>query len=243
MDHKLEIRGSQIVFSFRRNMDIRKRVFEFEDGLKDEFTLPFNTLAIPDEVDPNIPRFESKSKSGKSKLHVSQNRVTLATTYDNAFKFDYTQVEKYIDNKCKFISPLVAQEKMNFVAFVLELGAYFDDEKELNRFLKEHTGAKAITDGCKDFSILYSNEYKTDYYLNVKCSKFTEKELRIDAKTNTLRPSGKQKQGVSVILDINSKPFYERYKKYDLSLYEKMKQKVFDIINKKSVQAFLKGDI
>ena len=87
------------------------------------------------------------------------------------FKLDYNQVKEYILNKCKLTSKLAESENMDFVAYVIELGVYMEEEK-INSFIKENTGAIAIKDDCRDFSILYSNLFKSDYYLNVKCSKF-----------------------------------------------------------------------
>jgi hypothetical protein len=242
MDNRLHIANSQIVFSFRRNPEIRKRIFEFEDSLKEEFKVPFRSVAVPDEIDPNIPRFESQSIHGHSRIQVSQTRITLATNYNEQFKLDYKQVEEYILRKCNLTSKLAESENMDFVAYVVELGVYMEEE-EINTFIKENTGAIAINKDCRDFSLLYSKVFKTDFYLNVKCSKFAEQELVIHNETKTLRPTGKLKHGISVVLDINTKPFFEMNKKFEKGLYESINNEVFEIINTKNVESFLKGDI
>lgn len=242
MDNRLYIANSQIVFSFRRNPEIRKRVFEFEDSLKDEFKIPFRSVAVPDDFDPNIPRFESQSIHGHSKIQVSQTKITLATNYNELFKLDYNQVKEYILNKCNLTSKLVESENMDFVAYVIELGVYMDEDK-INTFIKKNTGAIAINNDCRDFSLLYSKVYKSDFYLNVKCSKFTEQELVLHNETKTLRPTGKLKHGISVVLDINTKPYFENNKKFEKGLYDKINKEVFDLINTKRVESFLKGDI
>lgn len=242
MDNRLHIANSQIVFSFRRNPEIRKRVFEFEDSLKEEFKVPFRSVAVPDVIDPNIPRFESQSIHGHSRIQVSQNRITLATNYNESFKLDYKQVEEYILRKCNLTSKLAESENMDFVAYVVELGVYMGEE-DINTFIKENTGAVAINKDCRDFSLLYSKVFKSDFYLNVKCSKFAEQELVIHNETKTLRPTGKLKHGISVVLDINTKPFFEKNKKFEKGLYNSINKEVFEIINTKSVESFLKGDI
>ncbi len=242
MNNRLQIVNSQIVFSFRKNPEIRKRIFEFEDSLKDEFKIPFRAVAVPDDIDPIIPRFESQSIHGHSKLQVSQTRITLATTYDALFKQDYNNVEEYINKKCDKTSKLAESESMDFIAYVIELVAYME-EKEINSFIKKNTGVVAIKEDCRDFSLLYSKLFKTNYYLNVKCSKFTEQELVLHTTTKTLRPTGKLKHGISIVLDINTKPFFEKNKKFEKGLYEEINKEVFEIINTKNVEAFLKGDI
>jgi hypothetical protein len=67
------LRSSQIVIAYDRNMGVRKRVFDFEEALKEKFKTPFRTVAVPDELDPNIPRFETQSQHNHSQLQVSQN--------------------------------------------------------------------------------------------------------------------------------------------------------------------------
>lgn len=242
MDHRLYIANSQIVFSFRRNLEIRKRIFEFEDSLKKEFKIPFRAVAVPDDIDPNIPRFESQSIHGHSRIQVSQTRISLASSYNELFNLDYQQVEDYIQNKCNLISKLAESESMDFVAYIIELGIRME-EGIINPFLKENTGANAIKDDCRDFSLLYSKVFKSDFYLNVKCSKFTEQELMLHNETKTLRPTGKLKHGISIVLDMNTKPFFERSKQFDKDLYTKINKEVFEIINTKNVETFLKGEI
>ncbi len=130
---------------------------------------------------------------------------------------------------------------MNFVAYVIELGVYMREE-EVNPFIKENTGATAIKNDCKDFSLLYSKEFKSDFYLNVKCSKFAEQELALHDETKTLRPTGKLKHGISVVLDINTKPFFEKNKTFNKDLYECINNEAFGIINTKTVDLAYRMD-
>jgi hypothetical protein len=51
------------------------------------------------------------------------------------------------------------------------------------------------------------------------------------------------KHGISVVLDINTKPFFEKNKIFEKGLYESINNEVFEIINTKNVESFLKGDI
>ena len=242
MNNKLHIQNSQIVFSYRRNIDIRKRLFEFEDKLRGEFKVPFKTIAVPDEIDPNIPRFESQSVHSHSRLHISQTRITLATSFNKAFMQDYTQVRNYLNAKCSLLSGLAKSERMDFIAYVIELGVYMQ-ENTINSFMKEHTGATAIDNDCRDFSILYSKEYKNDFYLNIKSSKFSEQELLLQKGTKVLRPSGKIKHGISTVLDINTKPFFNKNNKFDKSLYETIENEIFELMNSKGIKDFLQGNI
>lgn len=242
MTGKLYIANSQIVFSYRRNIDMRKRVFEFEDYLKGEFITPFKTLAVPDEIDPNIPRFESQSVHLHSRLQVSQVRIALATSYDEKFKQNYAEVRDYLRKRCEQLSFLVKKEEMNFVAYIIELGVHMQED-EINPFIKKNTGTIAISNDCKDFSLMYSKVFKDDYYLNITCSKFHEQELKLHLETKQLRPTGNNKYGISAMLDINSRPFFERSKKFDESLYENILNETFVLLENKGIEDFLNGNI
>jgi hypothetical protein len=236
MDTGIRIINSQIVFAYRRNLNIRKRIFEFEDVLKNKFKVPFRPVTIPDEIEPNIPRFEAQSINDHSKLQVSQTSITLATSFDDQFKTDSSRIQSYLTDKYESLKGLAETEEVEFVAYIVELGVYKDSE-ELNRYLK------AIGDDCKDFSLLYSKVYKGNYYLNVKISKFTEQQLTMHPETGGLRPTGKVDQGISIILDFNSRPYFEKNQKFEGSLHSDISQKIFELINSKSIEDYLKGEL
>lgn len=242
MDTGLRIISSQIVFAYRRNPDVRKRIFEFEDNLKNKFKTPFRSITIPDEIEPDIPRFEAQSIYDHSKLQVSQTRITLASGFDDEYKKDSSKVLSYLTDKSESLSGLAEVESMEFVAFIVDLVIY-KEYKELNSFLKENTGVQAIDENCKDFSLLYSKVFKENYYLNVKISKFTEQEFNIHPETKGPRPTGKINHGISVILDFNSKPYFEKNQKFDKSLNTSIRKEIFDLINSKSIEDYLKGQL
>ncbi len=242
MDTGLRIINSQIVFAFRRNPNVRKRIFEFEDALKTKFKVPFRPVTIPDEIEPNIPRFESQSLSDHSKLQVSQTRITLATSFDDQFKTDSSKVQSYLTDKCDSLKGLAETENMEFVAYIIELGVYKQAES-LNSYLKEFTGALAIGDDCKDFSLLYSKVYKENYYLNVKISKFAEQEVSIHPETGGLRPTAQVNQGVSIILDFNSRPHFDQNQRFEKSLNSDIREEIFNLINTKKIEDYLKGEL
>ena len=242
VENNLYITNSQVVFVFKRNLEIRKRIFEFEDILKDHFKVPFRSVAIPDEIDPNIIRFESQSQHGHSRIQASQIRISLITTYNEQFKNSYDEVSSYLQEKSAVIIPLVEAESMEYAGYIVELGVYMEEE-EVNPFLMKHTKAVAISEDSIDFSVAYSKKYKERYFLNVKCSKFTELKMVLHEPSSTLRPSGEVKHGISVIIDINSKPSFESDNTFDRSLYEELRAETFSIIGSKNIEDFLTGNL
>ncbi|MFD1553991.1 hypothetical protein DNU06_17255 [Putridiphycobacter roseus] len=236
MNHDLDILNSQIIFSYSRNMEIRKRVFEFEDKLKENFVTPFRTVAIPNEIDPNIPRFDSQSKHNHSRIQVSQVRTTLATNFDE--NYTNTDAAVYLKEKRNKIQSLVETENIEFIAYVFELVTYIP-ENQINSILKENTKAIAIKDDCRDFTILYSKVYKNDFYLNIKCSKFTEEKITINVENAV--PA--IKHGISIIIDINSKVVFEKNEPFNSELYNDLEKHLFALIEDKTLNDYLQGNI
>lgn len=238
MSLELSIVNSQIVLGYARNINIRKRVFEFEEKLSNTFKTPFKVISIPDEVDPNIPRFETSSKHGFSKLQVSQHRINLSTTVNN---FTKIEVSSYLKEKQDLLTDLARKESSEFIAYVIEFRCYPSEDK-INTILKNNTGANVIDDELREFSISYSRLYKNNYFINVKCSKVIEEEIKVEKKTNKVIDR-KQRLGISIILDINSKPLFYNTKKFDNLIYKKIHGVVFDVVNNKSLEDFLQGNI
>lgn len=235
-----QLRSSQIVITYSRNLGIRKKVFEFEEALGEEFKTPFRTVAIPDEIDPNIPRFESQSKHNHSQLQVSQNRISLATNFDG--KLNKDDIRDYLINKRRSISKLAESENINFIAYVLDL-AYIFPKEEINSLIQKNTGAFAVNEDCRDFTFLYSREYNENYYLNITCSKFSEKEVVVEPKNNQIRETDNVRHGISVKVDLNTKYYFEKNSKFNDHLYSSLEEEVFDLINKKELTDYLKGNI
>lgn len=234
------LRSSQIVIAYSRNMNIRKRVFEFEDALKDSFKTPFRTIAVPEELDPNIPRFESQSIHQFSQLQVSQNRLNIATNFDG--KLNQEEFKEYLVNKRESISNLVSKENIEFIAYVLDL-AFVLKPNEINGILKKNSGALAISEVTKDFHIGYSQIYKEAFYINITCSKFIEKQMILDPNNNDLRETDNVRHGISVKVDLNTRYYFEKNAIFKENLYKSIEETIFNIVENTSLEDYLKGEI
>ena len=61
---------NSLAVAFTRQAAIRRAANGFEDALRDQYGQP-NVLAIPDELDPEIPRIIFSSKHGSSQILIS----------------------------------------------------------------------------------------------------------------------------------------------------------------------------
>lgn len=66
--------SSAIALTFPRQDDIRRRANDFEDLLKDDFGQP-QVVNVPDEINPDLPRFLFAAKDERSLISVSQTII------------------------------------------------------------------------------------------------------------------------------------------------------------------------
>ena len=242
MSTTYEIINSQVIFVYERSAGIRKRQFEFEDSLNTHFRVPFSNFAVADDQDGNIPRFEGVSAHGFSRIQVSQYRTNLITNFNGEFRTDVGKVSDYLSERIPLLKKLLQEEENRFSAFIIELGFKFETEEEINEVLKVNTGVHAINNETNDFSLSYSQPYKEDYFLNIKCSKYTEGKFKmVDGQ---LIPDGEETtRGISVILDINSKLSHRNKKGYGVEIIDSLEKETFDILTANELKDYLKGDI
>lgn len=122
------IQISQFNAIFKRISDIRRKVFDLEDQLKEHFSVPFVAFPIPDDAPPEIPRFETKSLNNHSIIQVSSVNAQLMINFDSIFQNDWskcsTYISKRINNLYSAIAPLV-DNKFSFAGLTTQI--LFDD--------------------------------------------------------------------------------------------------------------------
>ncbi len=242
MAEKFEIINSQVIFAYQRSLNIRKRQFEFEEALNNLFNVPFNSLAISDDQDGNIPRFEAHSKHGNSKLQTTQFNTNLITNFRDDYRTDLSNISSYLSERISILKSLISTEEIKYCAFVIELGFEFNTDAEINQVLKEHTGANCLNENTYDFSLLYSQEYKNDYFLNIKSSKYTEGSFKI-INGELINDGENESRGISIILDINSKLASRKKKNITVDIIDNLEKETFDILAKYKLEDYLKGCI
>lgn len=240
MENLFKVLNTQLVIEIEPNTQIRKRVFEFEEKLKDFFNIPFRIISIPDNFDPSIPRFESQSKHGHSLLQVSGTRLTLLTLYDNKFQGDLDKIREYVVERARFFSDLLRQEKKLFIAFIIQLG-FEMDYIDINEFIKKNTGVFAMNSNTVDFNLIYSFPFNEKYYLNVTASKYIPNGLTIE--NNSILKIDDLKKGISISLDINSKLHLAKGHVFDERLVDEISSKIFSVIRNNQLENYLKGEI
>lgn len=237
----MKIYSSQIVFVYKRNIIIRRRIFDFEDHLSELFVTPFRQIPVPDEEDPNIPRFETESRKKFSRLTVSQVRTNFSTTYSEEYSNDSLKIRTYLKERIELIKQIVTVEDIEYCGFILEL--HFPIENNINELLKQETNLNFINNRMNDFNLGYSFPYRDKYFLNVKTNKAKLNKLIIDQRTTALKKSDQLIDGLSVIVDMNSKLTFKDGNPLGVDAVNLLEQMIFDIVDNNNYSDYLRGNI
>lgn len=237
----MNIISTQVIFVHDRNTDIRRRVFKDEDILSDMFTLPFNQIAVPNEIFPELPRFEAVSKKKFSQYSVSQTRTTFSTSYSKEFSKNIDHILKYLNERIPLIKEASKDEKIQYCGFICEM--HFQIDGDVNDYLRKEANIKFSNEKMRDFSLYYSFPYDNDRFINIKITKSKLDEVQFDDKSQQLVKTGNTLKGINVILDMNTKLAYMNEKTNSINDIDSLEQAVFSFVKNKNCNDFLNGEI
>ncbi len=237
------VSSSIVVIAFAQNLSIRKRVFEFEDALKSVFKTPFQTIPVPDNYNPNFPRFQSESQNGHSKLEVCQTGLRIETNYDDQFASDILKVGTYVKDRIDLAKEILKQEQVQYVGLVLTL-EYELEQMLINQMMAEHSGFKAIDRNTIDFTFRYAAPFSMDFFLGVSCSKYIQQLVTFDLAGKVLpNPNQATRYGIQVTLDLNSRRAFQAGTLMEEQPYDKISETLLDIIKSCTLDDYLSGNI
>lgn len=95
-----------LAVAFTRQAAIRRDANDFEDALREQYGQP-NVLAIPDELDPEIPRIIFSSKHGFSQILISQVNMTLNVRYSSDWQTDISKGRGYLMERVELLSQML----------------------------------------------------------------------------------------------------------------------------------------
>lgn len=231
---------SQVIFVFERNLEMRKRVFDFEEKLSDFFQAPFHLINIPDQVDPMIPRFEAESYSGFSSLQVTQVRGVFSTIFSEDWSSEYKKIKKYLNEKINVLKSLFETETINYCGFIIECHYSLNN---VNQKIMEHSGIKALDEKTRDFSLYYSMPYKEDYFINIKIDKTSVEFPEFDKEKEKIKKNGSKSSGLNVLIDMNYKNAFLNGKTLPINAIDYLEEILFRIIENNKIENFLEGKI
>lgn len=234
-----QIHSVQLISLFERNINIRQRVFDFENALKQFFPNPFKIIPVPDDENPDFPRFEAIGK--KSSLMANQNRIAFTQLFPDPINFD--KAKDVFHNRIEILRPLLLQEKIQFIAIVVELKYFYKTNQEIFTIFRQYSNASAVQlEDVVEFSLFYARPLANKFYLNINNHRFEEIMFDIKPVEGIAKQSGKR-LGIGVTLDMNTKLGFINKVPFHSEQFEELIEQVFLILQNKTLENYLNGDI
>lgn len=152
---------------FKPMFDIRRRANDFEDALKEAYSIP-QIIPVPDDFDPNAPRIIFGSKHGFSNIFISQLSITLQVSYDENYQTDEGQRIQYLRERIPVLYELLKSVKAE-VAFS-GLVTFIDissnaSEEDIMRRLRSHLNPDRQED-LYDIRFMFTVVRDNHYFVN-----------------------------------------------------------------------------
>lgn len=241
----LNISRTELVIAFEKNPLIRRRIFEFEDLLADQFKTPFLALSVPDNFEPSFSRIEADSHNGHSKLRVSQNSLFVSTTYDENYRDKPDEIRGYLDKRFGIIRNLLEVERILYFGFVVDILYYLESDL-INDLFAKHTGFKSIGPNTIDFNFSHSIPFLEKYYLTLTASKFLESVVSLPEEGGTAPRDMEEhihRHGIQIRLDLNTKKSHHAGGEFQEAEYDQLFETLFTLISNSTLEDYLSGTL
>ena len=97
--------------TFPRQPDIRRKANDFEDVLRERLQGHYSqpqVIAVPDELDAEVPRLVFASRHGFSQIIISQVSIVLNVTYSPDWQSDIEKGRDYLSERAKGLYELLS---------------------------------------------------------------------------------------------------------------------------------------
>jgi len=228
---------------FEKNEKIRQMAKIFEDKLSDKY-LPPQINPISDEFPPEIPRIIFSSKSGFSKIYISQTNLSLSVKYSEDWQVDIKRGVEYFGLRIpRFLELLnnnnfkICYSGFNSISRIKCLASLNDTLASLTSvyFNKCH--------GDIDMALRFSKLIDNKFYSNIEVKNYklwNDNNIINTSKTS----SAKIKEvGIQFSHDFNDRYLYNEVSdyKFDENNCNEIVKKGIQIIDDESQKFFLRS--
>ncbi len=225
---------------FPTHPNIRKKVFNLEDTLKDFFVTPFNLIQIPEDAPFDIPRIVASSKNGHTQMTISLNNLQIQTNFDENYSSNWEQCCEYINKRVNSLFPFMEEHILmeGFLYSGFSATLIFEDIKNPSEHIFEHffkfkTENKLSDIGCKLTFLI-----EDTFYVNISLNNFK----LMNSGTNKINFD---KEVLGVVVDVNDRYKYNKSPDYrsDKTTSLKIIEIVSNIIKNKIEATVRNGEI
>lgn len=244
---------SSINIYYPRNIQIRRKVFDFEELLSSKYKIPAVTVPIPDNFSPEFPRITFISNQEHSKIKISQVNTELLVIYTDDYIHDFKKCINYLKERFSILFPAILNICKNRIYYIgLTTTIHFPIDKEYYNDLKIYLikaflGEKNINQSLYDFYIKYSSVKDNIYFINYNMRNYQIFKSKEGEQKDifSLKDMEQISQGTEILLDINNRKQFNDNKNYELKddIFDDLINIISNIINTKLEKILKTGKI
>jgi len=207
---------------FARQVDIRKKINDFESKLADSYRQP-HIPSVPDEFPAEIPRIIFESTHSYSQIAISQMSIAFNVTYSLDWQTSTEQRKEYLAARIPILLDLLGALKTKkksvkpfYCGFttLVRIPCLLKDEdtlKHLSKMLGVNMNVKTLFDVQQKTAIIGSDKY----FSNVTIENYRTWEIGgIPQAATRLQRRKAKEQGIQIIGDFNDKYAFQERKSY-----------------------------
>lgn len=204
---------------FPQVQQIRRCVNDFEDRLSEAYGQP-QTIPVPDDLDPQVPRLVFQSLGGHSQIVISQVSIALNVTYDGDWTTDSSKRLAYLQQRVPLVYALCevagAEPGYSGLTSRARLETSATDEQILNRFVAV-TGVGETPTALSEASLRLSSVVDSRFFDNTTIQSY--RQWRVDAASPATRFSSATatSRGLELINDFNDRYAFNEDTTYQTS--------------------------
>jgi hypothetical protein len=205
--------------TFPRQHDVRRKATDVDDFLRTHLAGHYKqpmVIAVPDEMDPEIPRLLFRSHHGFSQIVLSQITLTLHVTYSPDWQVDASKGRQFLLERIPVLYDLLhvfdhATPLFSGLTTRVRLATNADDNSLL-AYLQRLVSVPATVAPLYDVAVKVTTVHEATFYSNLTVQNYRTWQAQ-DATTSLQRLSKRQasERGIEIIGDFNDRlAFNER---------------------------------
>lgn len=201
---------------FPRAEKIRRLANNFEDSLSGRYAQP-QTIPVPDELDPQVPRLIFQSLGGHSQIVVTQVSISINVNYEGKYASDANKRIAYLQERVPLVYRLCELASVTPVFTGLTGRVRFvstaDESATLERLVRV-LGVSEVPAGLSEVSLRLSSVIEGRFFDNITVQSYREWRVDSGIAVQRLPASTAESYGVELIHDFNDRYAYNEQPDY-----------------------------
>lgn len=233
---KIRIVNSNFSLVHPIQKELYKKNIDIAGAFKDIYGF-FNSMPIPDEVEPMIPRIIMQSNEGHSQITFALNNINLTTSYSGDYIDNYSKCSEYMlarTNKIFNVINKIGLEKVLYISLKTRIMLPMDSNCNPTQYLLNKLNKNQIIDNkLTDIQERYSFVKDNRYFVNISLGNYSQYDEKANLNPDDLllqdfRNSNLSERGITIDFEMNNRYYYNYLGEIDFDDILKDKQYIYD---------------